>query len=181
MSENDEADPAESGDADETAQDTDVQEDDAAESETAEEDATEEELDDGDFVRLSYTIWTVEDDSLVDTTDEELAEEEGIDTEGRDFAPQTVVLGGGHLFPGVEDDITGKRVGDSGSVLARSIGWLAVSVFPRRHERLPVTCTAAVSIAGSSRVAPSKPSLVQPCTRPAGFTRTRGSLTRSSR
>jgi len=116
MSENDEADPAESGDSDETAQDTDVQEDAAAESETAEEDATEEELDDGDFVRLSYTIWTVEDDSLVDTTDEELAEEEGIDTEGRDFAPQTVVLGGGHLFPGVEDDITGKRVGDSGSV-----------------------------------------------------------------
>ncbi|MFB6296593.1 MAG: FKBP-type peptidyl-prolyl cis-trans isomerase [Halobacteriales archaeon] len=134
MSENDEADPAESVDPDEPEQDADIQEDASAESETVEENAaevdaaddetgdgagdgdSEEGLEDGDFVRLDYTIWTVEDDSLVDTTDEELAEEEGIDTEGRDFAPQTVVLGGGHLFPGVEDDIVGREVGGSGSV-----------------------------------------------------------------
>ncbi|MDR5655579.1 peptidylprolyl isomerase [Halodesulfurarchaeum sp. HSR-GB] len=85
--------------------------DDAAE--TAEESG----LQNGDFVKVAYTARTVEGGDLVDTTDEEIAEEEGVDTEGQEFAPRTIVLGDGHLFPAVESDIVGQEVGDSGSVV----------------------------------------------------------------
>ncbi|MFW5938744.1 MAG: FKBP-type peptidyl-prolyl cis-trans isomerase [Halanaeroarchaeum sp.] len=74
-------------------------------------------LQSGDFVKLAYTARTVEGDELVDTTDLETAEDEGIETEGRDFSPRTIVLGEGHLFQAVEDDIQGKDVGDDGSVV----------------------------------------------------------------
>jgi FKBP-type peptidyl-prolyl cis-trans isomerase SlyD len=69
----------------------------------------------GDFVKLDYTARTVDGDQLVDTTDPEVAEEEGVG-EDQEFAPRTIVLGQGHIFQAVEDDIIGKEVGDSGSV-----------------------------------------------------------------
>jgi FKBP-type peptidyl-prolyl cis-trans isomerase SlyD len=65
---------------------------------------------------LSHTIRTVDDGTLVDTTDEEIAEEEGIDTEEQTFEPRTIVIGGGHVFASVEADLEGKDVGDTGSV-----------------------------------------------------------------
>jgi FKBP-type peptidyl-prolyl cis-trans isomerase SlyD len=90
------------------------------ETETEEQDVEAEEeaegLQDGDFIRLAYTARTVEDGQLVDTTDEEVAEEEGVADQGT-FEPRVIVLGEGHLFPEVEDDIRGKEVGDEGSVV----------------------------------------------------------------
>ena len=79
---------------------------------------TEEEsgLQAGDFVELAYTARTVDGGELVDTTDRDVAEEEGVETEGRNFGPRTIVLGEGHLFPEVEEEIIGAEVGDSGSV-----------------------------------------------------------------
>jgi len=84
------------------------------------EDAEEEEiagLQDGDFVKVEYTARTVEDDRLVDTTDAEVAEAEDVDTEDQEFGPRTIVLGEGHIFPSVEEDIVGSEVGDSGNVV----------------------------------------------------------------
>jgi len=72
-------------------------------------------LQDGDFVRLEYTAHTVEGGQLVDTTDPEVAEEEGVEDQGT-FEPRVIVLGSGHLFEAVEEDIVGKEAGDSGSV-----------------------------------------------------------------
>lgn len=95
---------------------------DEQEAEMADEEVEQEETDageglqEGDFIRLAYTARTVDDDQLVDTTDAEIAEEEGVDQEGREFEPRTLVLGAGHIFEGVEEDIYGKEVGDSGSV-----------------------------------------------------------------
>jgi FKBP-type peptidyl-prolyl cis-trans isomerase SlyD len=89
--------------------------DDESEAETEEEQV--EGLQDGDFIKLAYTARTVEDGDLVDTTDEEVAEEADIDTEDQEFAPRTIVLGQGHIFESVEDDIVGTEVGDSGSVV----------------------------------------------------------------
>ncbi|MEF8881580.1 MAG: peptidylprolyl isomerase [Halapricum sp.] len=83
------------------------------ESETADEEPAG--LQNGDFVELDYTAWTVEGEQLVDTTDPEVAEEEGVG-EDQEFGPRTVVLGQSHIFQTVEDDIIGKEVGDSGSV-----------------------------------------------------------------
>jgi len=97
-------------DADETAEET-------AEAAAPDEEAAE--LDYGDFIRLDYTARTVEDGTLVDTTDPEVADEEGVG-EDEEFAPRTIVLGEGHVFEPVEEDIVGKTVGDEGSVVVDS-------------------------------------------------------------
>lgn len=73
-------------------------------------------IQEGDFIKLDYTIWSVDNDALVDTTRLEVAEEEDIDTEDRSFGPRTVVVGAGHVFEVVEDDLIGKSLGDTGEV-----------------------------------------------------------------
>ena len=97
---------------------TDDAEEQAAETQADDAEATETEetgLQRGDFVTVAYTARTVEDGTLVDTTDPEVAEEEGVG-EDQEFAPRTIVLGEGHVFGAVEDDIVGKEVGDTGTV-----------------------------------------------------------------
>ncbi|WP_255167021.1 FKBP-type peptidyl-prolyl cis-trans isomerase [Natrononativus amylolyticus] len=79
------------------------------------EDATDG-LQAGDFIRLAYTARTVEDDQLVDTTDPDVAEEEGVADQDHEFEPRTIVLGEGHIFDEVEDELLGGEAGDSGSV-----------------------------------------------------------------
>jgi len=95
------------------------------EADTADEaDATEGEeeveqaegLQQGDFVRLDYTARTADGGQLVDTTDPEVAEEEGVDDQQTTFEPRVVVLGEGHIFADVEEDIYGEEVGASGDV-----------------------------------------------------------------
>mgnify|MGYP005849922083 CR=1 FL=1 len=73
-------------------------------------------LEDGDFVRLAYTIRTVDDGNVIDTTDEETAEEAEIDTDEYEFEPRIVALGAGHVFPTVEEALIGSSVGDTGTV-----------------------------------------------------------------
>ena len=89
----------------------------AGEEDEGGEDGNESGLQEGDFVKLEYTARTVEEGLLVDTTDSEVAEEEGMDEQGREFKPRTLVLGAGHMFPTLEDHIVGSEVGDTGSVL----------------------------------------------------------------
>ncbi|WP_227354294.1 FKBP-type peptidyl-prolyl cis-trans isomerase [Haladaptatus salinisoli] len=91
---------------------------DEQEAEVAEEEETESQdgLQEGDFISLDYTARTVEDDDLVDTTSADVAEEEGVEAEGREFGPRTIVLGAGHIFEPVEEDIYGKEAGDEGTV-----------------------------------------------------------------
>ncbi|GCF15544.1 peptidylprolyl isomerase [Haloarcula mannanilytica] len=84
--------------------------------ETADEEEQAEGLQKGDVIKLAYTARTVDGGQLVDTTDEEIAEDDGIDTEQQDFGPRTIVLGENHIFPDVEQDIYGKAVGDEGTV-----------------------------------------------------------------
>jgi FKBP-type peptidyl-prolyl cis-trans isomerase SlyD len=91
---------------------------DESEAETADESEPEQGgLQEGDFVKLSYTAYTVDSEELVDTTDEAVAEEEGVDAEDQDFSPRTIVIGEGHIFDDVEEDLIGKTVGDSGTVV----------------------------------------------------------------
>jgi FKBP-type peptidyl-prolyl cis-trans isomerase SlyD len=79
-------------------------------------DGTDEGLENGDFVRLEYTIRTVEDGTVVDTTSREVAEEAGIDEEDREFEPRTLVVGGGHVFEAVDRALVGDQGGDTGTV-----------------------------------------------------------------
>lgn len=84
--------------------------------EAAAEQADEGELQEDDFIQIAYTARTVDEGALVDTTDEEVAEEEGVAEEGT-FEPRVIVLGSGHIFEEVEEDIMTKDVGDSGTVV----------------------------------------------------------------
>jgi len=111
MSNESEADEAEQDAPDEPTDEADPT---SGTDETAEE-ATDEGLQYGDFARLDYTARTVEGGDLVDTTDPEVAEEEGVG-EDQEFGPRTIVLGEGHVFGPVEEAIVGSEVGDEGSV-----------------------------------------------------------------
>lgn len=96
-------------------EDESTNEDEEEMSETEEETGIQE----GDYVLLEYTATTVPEDEddeerLVDTTSEDRAAEEGIDTDEQEFGPRTVEVGGGQLFDEVEDALVGKSVGDKG-------------------------------------------------------------------
>ncbi len=88
----------------------------ADQADDADAEETQEGLQNGDFIKLDYTARTVEEGMIVDTTDPEVAEEEGIDDDERTFEPRTLVLGEGFIFEQVEEDITGGEVGQSDSV-----------------------------------------------------------------
>ena len=101
-----------------TENDEEVDETEEAETEAEE---TTEGIQEGDYVLLDYTATTVPEDEddeerLVDTTSEDRAAEEGIDTDEQEFGPRTVEVGGGRLFEEVEDALVGKEVGDTGEV-----------------------------------------------------------------
>ena len=75
-------------------------------------------LQDGDFVELDYTLRTTDDDEVIDTTHESVAEEAGIaDEENREFSPRTIIIGDGHVFESVDDSLRGSEVGDGDSVI----------------------------------------------------------------
>jgi FKBP-type peptidyl-prolyl cis-trans isomerase SlyD len=107
-------------DADDSPVDGDVPDDetnahdDAAVVEDAEE-TPEDAVEDGDFVRLAYTLRTA-DGEVVDTTDAEVAEDAEIDTDEYDFEPRVIVIGAGHVFESVDEALIGQEVGDTGSV-----------------------------------------------------------------
>ena len=85
----------------------------------AAEDAQDDEstgIRDGDFVELHYTVRTTGDDDVVDTTRQDVAEDAGLDHEGHEFDSRTVVVGAGHVFPGVDEALTGSETGDEGTV-----------------------------------------------------------------
>ncbi len=72
-------------------------------------------ISDGDFIRLSYTA-KLEDGTVVDTTDEEVAKEHDIFNENARYGDIYLVVGKGHVLPGLEEDIKGKEVGYKGTV-----------------------------------------------------------------
>ncbi|MFT4922150.1 MAG: FKBP-type peptidyl-prolyl cis-trans isomerase SlyD [Haloarculaceae archaeon] len=124
MSNDSEATEADDESVDETEQTPDSESEQATQAETEPEAGADdgedsedvEGLQDGDFIEFDYTARTVEDGDLVDTTDEEVAEEADVEAD-QEFGPRTIVLGEDHVFPSVEEDIVGKEIGDSGSVV----------------------------------------------------------------
>ncbi|MET1123653.1 MAG: peptidylprolyl isomerase [Archaeoglobaceae archaeon] len=69
----------------------------------------------GDFVKISYTA-KLEDGTVIDTTDEEVAKEHGIYNENARYGDIYLIVGEGHVVKGLEEDIEGKEVGYRGSV-----------------------------------------------------------------
>ncbi len=111
--------------AEETAVDQtdDTSGNDAQQGAETEEEPTEEDIDglqEGDVVRVDLTAYTVEEGLLVDTTDPEVAEEEGVD-ENQTIEPRVVVIGEGHLLGPVDEALIGLEAGDSTSLVVDAV------------------------------------------------------------
>lgn len=69
----------------------------------------------GDFIKISYTA-KLDDGTVIDTTDAEVAKEYGIFNEDAKYGDIYVVVGEGHVVRGLDEDLEGKEVGYKGVV-----------------------------------------------------------------
>jgi FKBP-type peptidyl-prolyl cis-trans isomerase SlyD len=93
-----------------------VTDDEPATDEDAGDDETDEGLENGDFIRLDYTVRRADDGRVVDTTREEVAAESDIDVEDHEFSPRVIVVGAGHVFRSVDEDLAGRTAGEENTV-----------------------------------------------------------------
>ncbi len=70
----------------------------------------------GDFVLVEMTGRAVETDEVFDTTEEELAKEEGIHDENKTYGPKLVVVGEGYVLKGLDDRLPGLKLGETAEV-----------------------------------------------------------------
>lgn len=63
----------------------------------------------GDFIRLTYT-GTI-DGEIFDTTDENVAREQGVFEQGKEYEPVTIRVGAQHVIPGLDEDLAEKEIG----------------------------------------------------------------------
>ncbi len=69
----------------------------------------------GDFVKISYTA-KLEDGTVIDTTDADVAKEHGIFNENAKYGDIVVVVGERHVIQGLDEALEGKEVGFKGEV-----------------------------------------------------------------
>ncbi len=67
----------------------------------------------GDFVRINYTGRLKSSGKVFDTTYEEVARKEEIYDPRVKFKPQAVVVGAGHVIPGLDEALVGMEVGET--------------------------------------------------------------------
>jgi len=73
-------------------------------------------IEEGDFVLVEMTGRTLETDEVFDTTDEELAKEEGIHEEEKTYGPKLVVVGEGWVLKGLDDRLAGLKLEETAEV-----------------------------------------------------------------
>ncbi len=70
-----------------------------------------------DFVKINFTGKTIENNEIFDTTLENVAEEAGILDSYKTYGPLPIIVGAGHLIPGLDEEIIGMDVGDKKTVI----------------------------------------------------------------
>jgi FKBP-type peptidyl-prolyl cis-trans isomerase 2 len=69
----------------------------------------------GDFIKLSYT-GRLKNGAVFDTTDANVARENGVYNENASYGPETIIVGKGYVVAGLDEDLIGKEVGYKGHV-----------------------------------------------------------------
>jgi len=97
----------------------------------------------GDFISLSYT-GRLDNGDVFDTTDENVAKENGLLAEGVSYAPITIVVGENMVVKGLDEDLIGKKPGYEGQIkiapqdaFGQRIPELIEVVPTRRFEKRP--------------------------------------------
>ncbi len=70
----------------------------------------------GDFIEVSY-VGRIKGGDVFDLTDEKLAREKGLFNENVLYGPMPVVLGAGHMLPGLEKSVVGMEAGSKKKVV----------------------------------------------------------------
>lgn len=65
-----------------------------------------------DFIEIDYTGRLKEDNSVFDTTSEQVAKDEKIHNPETKYSPQIICLGENQIVKGLEDNLVGKEVGE---------------------------------------------------------------------
>lgn len=73
-------------------------------------------INNGDFVKVNFTGKIKENGEVFDTTYENIATEEGFDTNSRNYQPIPIVIGAHHLLPAIEEEIEGLNEGDEKTI-----------------------------------------------------------------
>jgi len=68
----------------------------------------------GDFIKINYTGRVGE--TVFDTTDEEVAKEQGIHNPRAEYGPITIRVGSNHVILVLEEAVQGKEVGEEGEI-----------------------------------------------------------------
>jgi|GEM_PF-90863 FKBP-type peptidyl-prolyl cis-trans isomerase SlyD len=79
-----------------------------------ESEAASKEIGKGEFIKLSYTA-KLEDGTIIDSTDEEVAKEAGLSDKAR-YGDIVVVVGERHVIEGLDEALVGKEVGFKGTI-----------------------------------------------------------------
>jgi peptidylprolyl isomerase len=92
----------------EAAETTDEPQEEATEEEPEEEEVRyEDAVNKGDFIMVEMTGRTDETGEIIETTDEELAQKEGVHDEGRTYGPRLVIVGDGYVLRGLDQRLPG--------------------------------------------------------------------------
>ena len=67
----------------------------------------EDAVNNGDFIMVEMTGRADETGDIIETTDEELAHEEGVHDEGRTYGPRLVIVGDGYVLRGLDQRLPG--------------------------------------------------------------------------
>ena len=70
----------------------------------------------GDFIRLNYTGKVQETGDIFDTTNEEVAEEAGLNTENKTYGAIPIAVGTGHVLKGLDNEIVGMEEGEKKTI-----------------------------------------------------------------
>jgi len=70
----------------------------------------------GDIVHVDYDAYIAESGMLFDTTNADKAKEAGIFNENLTYKPMPVLVGGGRVFPGLDEALAEAKVGERTTV-----------------------------------------------------------------
>ncbi|WP_019177277.1 peptidylprolyl isomerase [Methanomassiliicoccus luminyensis] len=65
----------------------------------------------GDIVRIDFDGWTEDSNEIFDTTNAETAKDNGVYNEKLQYVPIPILVGGGRVFPGLDEALEGAEVG----------------------------------------------------------------------